>query len=165
VDAPPEKVWENVVAFSELPLAEDWIFTRVGIACPLKATIEGRGVGAVRHCVFTTGPFIEPITTWDPPRRLAFAVTAQPPAMVETSPWGKIAAPHIDHFLVSERGQFLLTALPGGRTRLEGTTWYRHRIWPVAYWQPWSDAILHRIHGRVLAHVKALSEGRPPSGE
>jgi uncharacterized membrane protein YhaH (DUF805 family) len=165
VDAPPAAVWEHVIAFSELPPAQDWIFTRAGIACPLRATIAGRGVGAVRHCVFTTGPFIEPITTWDPPRRLAFDVTAQPPAMTETSPWGKIAAPHIDHFLVSEHGQFLLAPLPGGRTRLEGTTWYRHRIWPVAYWQPWSDAILHHIHGRVLAHVKALAEGRRPSGE
>ncbi|MDB5097649.1 MAG: hypothetical protein JWM80_2070 [Cyanobacteria bacterium RYN_339] len=165
VDAPPAKVWENVVTFSELPASDDWVFNQAGIACPLRATIQGRGVGAIRHCVFTTGPFVEPITTWDPPNRLAFAVTAQPPAMKELSPWGAIAAPHIDHFLVSERGQFLLTALPGGRTRLEGTTWYRHRIWPVAYWEVWSDAILHRIHTRVLKHVKALSEGRRPSGE
>src|SRR5205814_2217938 len=50
--------------------------------------------------------------------------------------------------------------LPGGRTRLTGTTWYRHEISPSWYWRPWSDAIIHRIHARVLAHVKALSEAR-----
>jgi hypothetical protein len=28
----------------------------------------------------------------------------------------------------------------------------------VWYWRLWSDAILHRIHGRVLRHIKAEAE-------
>ena len=157
VDAPPERVWPHVIAFSELPAPRDWVF-RTGIAYPQRARIDGRGVGAVRHCVFSTGPFVEPITVWDTNRRLAFNVVAQPPAMRELSPYGAIHPPHLDNFLRSERGQFLLTPLPGGRTRLEGTTWYRHRIWPERYWRLWSDAIIHRIHRRVLDHVRTLSE-------
>jgi hypothetical protein len=157
VDAPPQKVWPHVVAFSELPPPDHLLF-RIGIAYPQRAVIYGHGVGAVRHCMFSTGPFVEPIEVWDEPRLLKFAVTAQPPAMQELSPWGKIDAPHISSFLVSEGGQFLLTALPGGRTRLEGTTWYRHRIWPADYWRLWSDWILHSIHQRVLDHVKREAE-------
>ena len=65
---------------------------------------------------------------------------------------------HLDNFLVSRKGQFLLTPLPGGRTRLEGTTWYTHNLWPSAYWQVWSDFIIHRIHERVLVHIKGLAE-------
>src|SRR5207245_959328 len=38
------------------------------------------------------------------------------------------------------------TPLPGGRTRLQGTTWYRHRMWPAGYWRLWCDAVVHRIH-------------------
>ena len=53
VNAPPEKVWNNVVTFSELPPADDWLFD-LGIACPTCATIEGTGVGAIRYCNFTT---------------------------------------------------------------------------------------------------------------
>lgn len=159
VDAPPERVWEHVVAFSDLPPPETWLFD-LGVAYPVRARIEGRGVGAVRKCEFSTGPFVEPITVWDAPRRLAFDVVAQPKPMRELSPYVGVDAPHLDDFLRSERGQFLLTPLSGGRTRLEGTTWYRHRIWPVGYWRVWSDAIIHRIHGRVLAHVKRLSEAR-----
>ena len=64
----------------------------------------------------------------------------------------------VAHFLVSSAGQFRLTALPGGRTRLEGTTLYRYHMWPAAYWQLWSDFIIGRIHLRVLNHVKSLSE-------
>jgi hypothetical protein len=48
--------------------------------------------------------------------------------------------------------------LPGERTRLEGTTWYVHNLWPAEYWQVWSDGIIHAIHQRVLIHVKQLSE-------
>jgi hypothetical protein len=77
---------------------------------------------------------------------------------VEWTPYRKIYPRHLDNFLVSRRGQFLLTPLPDGRTRLEGTTWYVHSLWPAAYWQAWSDFIIHRIHERVLIHIKRLSE-------
>ena len=55
-------------------------------------------------------------------------------------------------------GQFLLEALPNGHTRLTGTTWYENSFWPGAYWNVWSDYIIHRIHGRVLAHIKRETE-------
>jgi len=37
---------------------------RLGFASPQYARIEGTGVGAIRYCVFSTGPFVEPITAW-----------------------------------------------------------------------------------------------------
>ncbi|MGV3524518.1 MAG: SRPBCC family protein [Candidatus Sericytochromatia bacterium] len=160
VNAPPERVWQHVIAFSELPPPQDWLL-KTGIAYPLRAEIRGTGVGAVRHCVFSTGPFVEPITVWDPPRLLKFNVSSQPPPMRELTPY-PISPPHLDHFLQSKGGQFLLTPLPGGRTRLEGTTWYAHQIWPNHYWQIWSDLIIHRIHLRVLQHVARLSEETRP---
>lgn len=157
IDAPPEKVWQNVVSFTELPPPED-LFFKTGIAYPMRAEIQGRGVGAVRHCVFSTGPFVEPIEIWDEPNLLKFSVTAQPDAMDEMTLFKGVRPPHLDHYLASEGGQFRLTALPNGRTRLEGTTWYRNKMWPSDYWQVWSDMVIHRIHERVLDHVKNLSE-------
>src|SRR5262249_16923417 len=58
VNAPPEKVWNQVVAFAEIPAPKELLF-RAGIAYPIRAEIFGRGVGAVRHCIFSTGPFVE----------------------------------------------------------------------------------------------------------
>jgi len=156
VDAPPERVWHNVVSFAELPPADHWLFS-AGIAYPIRAEIQGSGVGAVRKCVFSTGPFVEPIEIWDEPNLLKFSVTSQPPAMAEMS-YVDIAPPHIDGYLVSRGGQFHLTKLEDGRTRLEGTTWYENKMWPSVYWQGWSDVVIHRIHERVLNHVKRLSE-------
>lgn len=157
VNAPPSIVWNNVVTFSELPAPDSWLF-KLGVAYPMKAEIKGHGVGAIRYCNFSTGPFVEPIEVWDEPKLLKFSVTSQPPAMKELTPYSDIHPPHLTNYLVSEGGQFLLTELPGGRTRIEGTTWYRHKIWPYTYWQVWSDGIIHRIHLRVLKHIKNLSE-------
>jgi hypothetical protein len=157
VDAPPERVWPHVVAFSDLAPPEELYF-KTGIAYPMHAEIDGAGVGAVRRCVFSTGPFVEPIEVWDEPRLLKFSVSSQPPAMQELTPYGRIHPPHLDNYLVSEGGQFRLTPLEGGRTLLEGTTWYRNKMWPTEYWQLWSDWIIHRIHTRVLEHVKREAE-------
>ncbi len=157
VDAPVETVWKHVVEFSELPPPSEPLF-KLGIAYPIRAEIVGRGPGACRNCIFSTGAFVEPIEVWDEPRLLRFSVASNPAPLQEWTPYREIHPPHLHGFLASEQGQFLLTPLPGGRTLLEGTTWYHHTMWPVAYWQLWSDHIIHTIHRRVLLHVKSLAE-------
>jgi len=158
IAASPETVWKHVVTFSELPEPRDWFF-RAGLAYPKRARIEGSGAGAVRYCEFSTGPFVEPIEVWDEPRLLRFRVTQNPAPMNEWSPYAHVLPKHLHGYLISKRGQFLLTRLPGGRTLLEGTTWYQHGLWPSEYWKWWSQAIIHRIHLRVLNHIRTLAEG------
>jgi hypothetical protein len=156
VDAPPEVVWRHVLAFPPLPPPRELLF-RAGIAYPLRAEITGRGVGAVRRCLFSTGAFVEPIVVWDEPHLLRFTVRESPPALVELSPY-EIRPPHVRTCLRSREGQFLLTPLPGHRTLLAGTTWYQDALQPAAYWRLWSDPILHRIHRRVLEEIKQRAE-------
>ncbi len=159
IDANREKVWSNVVSFSELPKPTEFIF-KTGLAYPIRAEINGKGEGAVRHCVFSTGPFVEPITKWDEPQLLQFAVTQQPDAMEELTFYKDVRPPHLENYFISKRGQFELKTLPDGKTLLEGTTWYQNRYWPAPYWRLWSDQIIHRIHYRVLGHIKNLSESQ-----
>ena len=162
INAPPEQVWQQVVAFTEIPPPREILF-RAGIAYPIRAEIAGHGPGAVRRCVFSTGAFVEPIEVWDEPRLLKFGVTESPSPLDELTPYGHIEPRHLHGYFVSEQGQFALTALPGGRTRLEGTTSYRDAIWPGEYWRLWSDYIIHRIHSRVLEHIKNEAESNTPS--
>jgi uncharacterized membrane protein YhaH (DUF805 family) len=159
INAPPAQVWQKVIAFSEIPPPTEMIF-RAGIAYPIRAEItdHGHGPGAIRRCEFSTGPFVEPIEVWDEPHLLRFGVTENPAPLNEISPYGNIRPPHLHGYFVSHRGQFLLTELPGGHTRLEGTTWYSDAIWPAQYWRLWSDYIIHRIHMRVLEHIKVEAE-------
>ena len=159
INAPPEKVWQRVVAFSEIPPPRELLF-RAGLAYPIRAEIAGHGEGAVRHCVFSTGPFVEPITIWDEPHLLRFSVAANPAPLNELTPYGHIEAPHLHGYFESHQGQFMLTELPNGRTRVEGTTWYSHSMWPETYWHWWSDYVIHRIHIRVLEHIREEAETR-----
>ncbi len=157
VDATPAVVWRHVVTFPDLPEPTEIVF-RLGIAYPMKARIEGQGAGAVRYCVFSTGAFVEPIEVWDEARLLRFSVALNPDPMRELTPYHGVRPPHLDGYLKSERGQFLLVELPDGRTRLEGRTWYRNSMWPASYWKLWSDFLIQRIHLRVLTHIKGLAE-------
>lgn len=163
INADPETVWKNVVEFPQLNEPTELIF-KTGIAYPINAKIDGKGVGGVRHCNFTTGSFVEPITVWDEPRLLKFDVVDQPAPMKELSFWD-IDAPHLHDYFVSKQGQFKLTPLPNGKTRLEGTTWYYHIIKPDFYWQLWSDFIIHKIHMRVLSHIRNNSENQKKPGK
>jgi uncharacterized membrane protein YhaH (DUF805 family) len=159
IDAPPDRVWPHVVSFAELAPPPEWFF-RLGIAYPMRARIHGTGPGAIRTCEFSTGPFVEPITAWEPPRRLAFDVKSQPRPMHEWSPYRDLHPPHLDGTMRSRRGEFRLVALPGGRTRLEGSTWYELQLDPQPYWSIWSDMLIHQIHTRVLRHIKSEVESR-----
>lgn len=153
IEAPPAAVWPHVVAFREIPPPGDWFF-RAGVAYPIRARIDGSGVGAVRYCVFSTGAFVEPITQWEPGRRLSFDVVESPPPMRELSPYRDLSPPHLHGYLRSKRGEFRFVDLGDGRTRLEGSTWYEIEMAPEAYWQIFSDFLIHRIHQRVLEHIK-----------
>ena len=64
-------VWPRVIAFAPMDAPRDLIF-RAGVAYPVRAYIDGAGVGATRYCVFSTGAFVEPITRWEPGVALAF---------------------------------------------------------------------------------------------
>jgi hypothetical protein len=160
VNAPPEKVWKNVVSFTQLPPPTEMIF-KIGVAYPIRAEIHGHGVSAIRLCNFSTGPFVEPIEVWDEPSLLKFSVSQNPEPLEEWTPYRAIHPAHLDGYLESQAGQFRLVPLGDGRTLLEGTTWYYHHLWPADYWQLWSDHIIHTIHMRVLNHVKRLSETSP----
>lgn len=46
----------------------------------------------------------------------------------------------------------------GKKTSLEGTTWYQQSLYPASYWQLWTNWIIHKIHLRVLNHIKVLAE-------
>ena len=152
-----ENVWKNVVTFDKIDEPTDWIF-KTGISYPTDATIKGTGVGAIRYCNFTTGSFVEPITTWNEPNLLQFDVKEQPIPMNEFNPFWDIHPPHLDGYFKSYKGQFKLTKIGENQTELEGTTWYKVDITPEIYWKTWSDFIIHRIHERVLNHIKKETE-------
>jgi uncharacterized membrane protein YhaH (DUF805 family) len=158
IAATPAVVWQHLVAVSDLPPPSEIAF-RAGIAWPVRARIEGSGVGAMRYCDFSTGSLVEPIEVWDEPRLLRFAVLDNPQPMVEWNPFhDRVDAPHLHGWFIGKRGQFALTDRGDGTTLLAGTTWYSHGLEPACYWRWWSDWLVHTIHRRVFDHIKSEAE-------
>ena len=156
VNATKQEIWDQLIAFSEIDEPKELIF-KAGIAYPKNAKIVGSGENAIRYCNFSTGSFVEPITLWDEPNQLSFSVKQQPVPMIEASPY-HIQPAHLHEYFNSVKGQFKLTELENGNTLLEGTTWYYNKIEPEFYWSIWSEIIIHKIHGRVLNHIKQEAE-------
>lgn len=151
--APPERIWQTILQESRLAPPKQLLF-RAGVAYPIESHIEGSGLTATRYCDFSTGKLVEPVLIWDEGRQLRFTVASNPLPMQEWTPYAQIHPPHLDGFLVARQGEFLITALPGGRTRLAATTWYQHHLWPAHYWRGWSDYIIHQVHGIVLENIR-----------
>ena len=153
IPAPPDVVWPHVIAFAPITEPPDLLF-RLGIAYPERADLVGEGVGAIRYCRFSTGAFVEPITVWEPGRRLSFDVTASPAADAGAqSVRGHSSATSRWHPAVAPR------RVPARAARdrwhaARGQHVVRVSMAPEAYWQVISDALIHRIHARVLDHIK-----------
>jgi len=164
INAPAATVWKYVASFPDLAPPRDLLF-RAGVAYPVATRIDGEGMGSARQCVLSTGVMTERVTAWEPGQLLRFEVLSTPPAMKELSPWPNLDPPHLHGFYVSKQGEFRLTPLPGERTLLEGQSWYTHGLEPVRYWNVWTGYIVHRIHIRVLRHIRELAERDAKTGE
>jgi hypothetical protein len=157
IPASPDRVWRTVLQPAKLAAPSQILF-RAGIAYPLASHIEGTGLAATRYCDFSTGKLVEPVLIWQEGKQLRFTVVSNPLPMQEWTPYAKIHPPHLEGFLASRQGEFRLEALPNGGTRLFATTWYKHHMWPAAYWRTWSDYIIHRVHDMVLANIRERAE-------
>jgi len=129
--ASPKRVWQTVLQPASLAAPSSLLF-RAGVGYhPSASHIQGTGPTATRYCDFSTGKLVEPVLIWDDLRQLRFRVASNPLPMEEWTPYyARIHPPHLDGFLVSRQGEFLLTPLPNGGTRLEATTRYQHHMWP-----------------------------------
>jgi hypothetical protein len=157
VDASPDAVWKFVPSFPAIPEPPaGWLAS--GVAYPIASEIDGIGIGATRRCLLSTGAMPEVVTVWEPGRRLEFEVQKTPPVMVETNPFGAVHAPHLEGYFQARYGRFVLVPLPDGRTRIEGTSWFVHDLWPQWYWEPVTRHTVTQIHRRVLTHIKSLAE-------
>ncbi|MDP9077130.1 MAG: hypothetical protein M3O71_06880 [Bacteroidota bacterium] len=147
VNAPPNKVWQNVVAFKRIKQPNKFWLFRIGMPSPVESTVTGYYEGAGRKCIFSNGyVFDEKIATYQPGVNLTFDVTHQP------------RDPEIMNHIDILRGQFILKDNGNGTTTLTGNSWYKLYVFPVWYYDIWAQSITRNVHLRVMEHIKELSE-------
>lgn len=159
VDAPVERVWDVLKKGGPVP-ESDYFLYKLGVAHPMRTEYYGYRVGDLRICRLSTGPMPERITEWSPGEAIGFRVIDTPAPMKELNPFYPDTGPsHLYDTYSVLRGRITLTALPGGRTELTGTTWSVNRMEPLWYWRLWTEEIVHQVHREVFAEVKKESEG------
>jgi hypothetical protein len=157
VSATPAAVWDSIVHMGPIPDAPSAPFGW-GLAYPMRGTIHGTGIGAVREGVFSTGTAYERVIEWVPDRKLSFVVLSNPPTMKELSPYAHVHAPHVRGYFNTRDARFTITPLGTGRTRLTLATQHELDIGPIVYWKPWAEWAIHTNKRRVLKHFKLQAE-------
>lgn len=159
IAAPPATVWHHTVEIPDVrrdELPATFSHNLVGVPRPENASLQGSGIGAVRHLQWSQGVrFQEIVTAWEDDRYLAWDFSFGPqsiPAAVEA---------HIDvdsDYLKIASGDYLLEPLPDGGTRLTLTTRYTIATPINAYCDFWGRIFLNDFHSAVLQVIRNRAE-------
>lgn len=161
ITAPPSVVWRVLTSTDEIG-SEPKLLAMAGFAFPVRGTLLGEGVGAVRIGEFSTGVAHERVTAWEPGRRLAFTVVDQPAMMEEMSPYRRVQASHLHGYFETKGTSFDLQQRPGNATQLTIRASHVMRLDPALYWEPMARWAIHKNVTRVLTSVKSKAEAISP---
>jgi hypothetical protein len=161
IKASPEEIWPYAVSNPHIATSEGrWTFTQnvLGLPRPRATTVTGWSNGAVRTAYWGDKiNFEERITHWEPGRRLGWSfaftnTTLQDYTDKHISPDGE--------FLKIDTGDYVLTPLGRGTTRLTLRTNYIVKTHVNPYAAFWGEILLGDIQNNVLAIIKQRAEAR-----
>ncbi|WP_298164062.1 SRPBCC family protein [Novosphingobium sp.] len=161
IRARPDEIWPYAVSIPHIAASEGrWTFTQnvLGLPRPRATTITERRKGGVRTAWWGDRiNFEERITHWEPGRRLGWAfafrnTTLQDYTDKHISPDGE--------FLKIDTGDYVLTPLADGTTRLTLRTNYIAKTHVNPYAAFWGEILLGDIQNNVLAIIRQRAEAR-----
>jgi hypothetical protein len=157
IDASPNQIWPMLFELDQISVSQ-YNLLNLGFARPIRVSSAEPKVGAHRECVLTTGVMNETITEVVPERKLAFKILNTPASMKETTPFGEVHADHMSGYYECQTGQFELVPLADGRTKIIGTSHYRHKFGPALYWNLWTNLIVREVHHSVFDEINRRIE-------
>ena len=159
IHATPAQIWPYAVANAHIsPDEGQWNFAQsiVGIPRPRATTVSGHGVGVVRKAYWGDHiNFEERITQWQPGQRLGWAFVFSNSSLQDytdrhISPDGQ--------FLTIDTGDYTLTPLNDGTTKLTLRTNYIAKTHVNLYAQMWGEILLGDIESNILTIIKRRAE-------
>jgi hypothetical protein len=160
IAASPEIIWSQIYAVPAIQREEipaQWIY-HLGFPRPVSAMIDHKGVGGKRHATFEGDvSFYEVVSHWEPGRKLAFSIKADPEFIPRTA--------FDEHIIVGGRfydvleGTYEIEALPSGEAcllHLSSTHRLSTHFNTYAGW--WSEWVMGQIQGSILEVIKNRCE-------
>ena len=159
IDAPAEKIWNNITRVKEIPLEQDkgYLTRMLGFPRPVKAELNFEGVGAYREAIFTKGlVFHETVTEYIDNKKMVFTIKAYPHEIPSTT-----LDEHVviggDYFDVLN-GTYELEKLPSGLNRLHLYSYFKMNTTFNFYAGWWGKWIMKDIQNNILQVEKKRSE-------
>ncbi len=159
IRADPAVVWANIArvpAIRPEELGFSWTHL-IGFPRPIAATLSHEGVGGVRHATFERGVlFVETVTAWQPGRRLAFSIAADPASIPAAAldEHVTVGGPFFDVL----DGEYRIEQLEPGRLVLHLHSTHRLSTRFNAYSGLWTDFILRDVQNAILEVLKRRCE-------
>jgi hypothetical protein len=156
INAAPDVVCNQIIRVPRIAEAEQRpsLFQLLGIPRPLQATLEGEGVGAMRHGIFEYGiRFNERITTWKPSEAIAFDINMDY-SRAMPAPLNQIGGPYFEVLAASYR----IEPLNSQGVMLHLTSTYRLSTDFNFYGSIWTDLMMTDFQNYVLNVVKRRAE-------
>ena len=143
--ASPQSLWRYAASYPRNPHPpQGWLYA-LGMPAPLKTSGAAK-IGARRDVEMSGGVYVgAKIVVARPNRRLEFEIDRQP------------QHPEVTHHFVLERGSLELVPDGRGGTWVQGQTWYRLNVAPVAYFNWWSDYVVRQTHEHVFRWMDELA--------
>ncbi|TJY66682.1 hypothetical protein FAZ19_07120 [Sphingobacterium alkalisoli] len=159
IDAPAEKIWDNVTRVKEIPseLDKGYLTNILGFPRPVRAELDFEGVGAYREAVFTKGlVFHETVIEYIDNEKMVFTIKAYPHEIPSTT-----LDEHIviggDYFDVLN-GTYELEKLANGLHRLHLYSHFKMNTTFNFYAGWWGKWIMKDIQNNILQIEKERSE-------
>lgn len=165
IAADPATVWRNIERVPAIRPEEQRfrLFHAIGFPRPIEAELIGEGVGAVRHATFEGGVlFVETITLWEPGRRLAFSIHADPDSIPQRTLDEHVTVGGELFDVLS--GEYVIEPLAPGRVRLHLTSTHRLSTRFNFYSGFWTDLILRDVQQSILEILKRRCEAQVAAG-
>lgn len=159
IDAPAEKIWDNVTRVKEIPIEQDkgYLTRMLGFPRPVKAELNFEGVGAYREAIFTKGlVFHETVTEYKDNEKMVFTIKAYPHEIPSTT-----LDEHVvigGNYFDVLNGTYELEKLPNGLNRLHLYSHFKMNTTFNFYAGWWGKWIMKDIQNNILQVEKYRSE-------
>lgn len=161
INAPVEKIWDNVTRVKEIPIEQDkgYLTRMLGFPRPVKAELNFEGVGAYREAIFTKGlVFHETVTEYKDNEKMVFTIKAYPHEIPSTT-----LDEHVviggDYFDVLN-GTYELEKLSNGLNRLHLYSHFKMNTTFNFYAGWWGKWIMKDIQNNILQVEKKRAENK-----
>ena len=157
IAATPDAVWRQIREVPAIrPDEIDGSFAYwIGFPRPIEATLEGEGVGSVRHATFEGGvTFVERVTEWEENHTLAFTIDASAVPSTTFDTHVAVGGPYFDVLT----GRYVIEEVAPGRAVLHLTSEQRLSTRFNGYTQLWTDRFMSDIQSTILRVIRDRAE-------